>query len=185
MFHTAVFPLTSLRDRGCVHERSHKSYWSVPGVAAYRQSERVCERAQSGERRGFQTPQQRWREGDCRGKRECGRRRQQTVSGRVWETGIRADSLLFFLALHFFFRLFYHSATLCAQSLCPPLLPAASSVFPCGLYSSALHPNLLLSQSVLLFLTHGYLTVSFSFRRLSSPPCFFAPPSIFLSRFFF
>lgn len=116
---------------------------------------------------------------------EGGSRLSVAESGRQGYGRILSSFFWLFPALHFFFRLFYHSATLGSQSLCPALLPAASSVFPCGLYSSALHPNLLLSQSVLLFLTHGYLTVSFSLRRLSSPPCFFVPPSIFLSRFFF
>lgn len=45
-------------------------------------------------------------------------------------------------------------------------IPALS----CCLYFSVLHPDLRLSLSVLLYPTYGYLTVRFSFCRVSSSP---------------
>lgn len=53
--------------------------------------------------------------------------------------------------------------------------PAADSA---SLLSSVLHPDSRLSLSVLLYLTYGYLTESFSFRRVSSRPTLTLTPSL-------
>lgn len=64
-----------------------------------------------------------------------------------------------FLSLHIFFS----------------VLPATNSVFPCSLYSYALHPGLRLSLSFPLYLTYGYLKVSFSYH------CVFYFPTLFVT----
>lgn len=108
---------------------------------------------------------------------EGGSRPSAAESGRQ---GLRRILTSFFWLFAAPFCLYYHSAPICFQALCPSVFSASDSVSPCSLYSSVLHPDLLLSLSVLFFLTYGYLTVSFSFCHLSyslTLPLSFLPPS--------
>lgn len=99
----------------------------------------------------------------------------------------RFSSLVFWLftAPHFLF-LFCHSSPLCSHSFCSTDFPFTDTVSPCSLCYTVLH----LDNSFIL--THGYLTVSFSFCLPSSSPLFlcqhhhiFSPSPLFQPLFEF
>lgn len=149
-----------------------QSYWSVIGLVG--RERRCVSELREGEGGAFRLHNK-------VGASEIEEGRENAAEGRTrlsvalgQRDTQRFSSLVFWLftAPHFLF-LFCHSSPLCSHSFCSTDFPFTDTVSPCSLCYTVLH----LDNSFIL--THGYLTVSFSFCLPSSSPSFFVNTTIF------
>lgn len=161
-----------------------QSYWSVIGLVG--RERRCVSELREGEGGAFRLHNK-------VGASEIEEGRENAAEGRTrlsvalgQRDTQRFSSLVFWLftAPHFLF-LFCHSSPLCSHSFCSTDFPFTDTVSPCSLCYTVLH----LDNSFIL--THGYLTVSFSFclpsssalslllpLSLSTPPYFLTLSSV-------